>query len=265
MKKTKFLKWSRLLLATITALTMALVMAPAAVLAAECDVCEPAEQCAECQDNCKLQVNIIVPDNGTDVYVGDTFWVNATVAKPAGHDGTIEDIMVKVCYDSKVVCLVDCCAEQGPFELSNCFDVRDFWWKFKCIEDDPAEIKVEAWVDSDDGCDGDCDTVKVMQHPKPCDKLAVCIIECPEDPIMPSTTFAVKARVKNMTEDEICDVEGEIEIRGPAELVKQSDVVPSGGQRWTDFESEFLWLSPKSFRLLFCPDPCLPIIFMPII
>jgi len=234
MKKTKFFKWSRLLVSAVMAVTLALMLAPAAVLAQDCDVCEPDPVCAECQDNCKLQVNIIMPDDGTEVYVGDYFWVNATVAKPKNVDGTIEGVMVEVCYDENV-CLVDCCAQQGPFDLSNCWSVRDFWWKFKCKDDDPADIKVRAWV-GEDGCAGDCDTVTVKQLPEPCDKLEVCIIECPTEPIMPSTTFAVKALVKNMTEEEICDVEGEIEIHGPASLVDCDDEWNLGGIRPGDSE-----------------------------
>jgi len=214
MSKTKFYKWSRLLFAGFLALMMALSFAPSVAMAQECDDCVP---CPECEDGCKLQVNIVMPDDYTVVDVGDYFWVNATVAKGADC-GIIDGVLVEVTYDECAVKLVDSCAQQGPFELSNCFDVKDFWWKFKCKSDVPAEIKVRAWVPDTDIRE-DCDTVMVTQQAEGCDKLSVCIIEWPEEPIMPSTTFGVKALVKNTTDDEICDVDGTISISGPASLV----------------------------------------------
>jgi len=237
MRKTKFHKWSRLLFAGFIAIMMALSFAPSVAMAADCDDCVP---CPECEDGCKLQVNIVMPTNNAQVNVGDYFWVNATVAKPA-ECGSIENVMVEVTYNECAVDLSwDSCAVQGPFELSNCFDVRDFWWKFKCKDDEPAQIKVRAWV-PDSEIREDCDTVTVIQKAEGCDKLEVCIIECPEGPIMPCTTFAVKALVKNMTEYETMDAVGSISFTGPASLVgcvpewEINDLRPGGAQEvgWT--------------------------------
>jgi hypothetical protein len=157
-----------------------------------------------------------MPEPYSEVLIGDYFWVNATVAKPADV-AKVEDVMVEVDFDDSVVHLVDGYdKQQGPFELSNCYDVKDFWWKFQCIEAEDVEIKVEATAS--DSCRGDCDTVMVHQYLPECECLDVEIIECPMDPIMPSSTFAVKALVKNVCEWEICDIEAGIEWSGPAEL-----------------------------------------------
>jgi len=213
MDKTKFLKWSRLFFAALMAALLAISLVPAVAFAQDCDDCIP----CECPDgNCKLQVNIVMPDNYMEVQVCDYFWVNATVSKPADV-AEVDDVMVEVYFDDTVVSLVGGYdKQQGPFELDNCYDVKDFWWKFQCIADKDVEIKVEATTEDD--CNGDCDTVMVRQYLPECECLEVEIIECPDTPIMPSTTFAVKALVKNTCEYEICGIDAQIEWTGPASI-----------------------------------------------
>jgi hypothetical protein len=62
----------------------------------------------------------------------------------------------------------------------------------------------------------DGDKVTVHQLQEPCQTyLEVEIIECPDQfPIAPSTTFGVKALVKNVSDEEICDVGSWIKIEG---------------------------------------------------
>ena len=211
MKKTKFQKWSYLLVTALFVVILATMTAPAAVLAEDGTPCQP----CDCPQGSRLQVNIVMPENGASINEGDYFWVNATVARPSEVTADVHNVFAEICIEGDA-CLVDCSQKQGPVDLDNCWEVRDFWWRLQCTGDDPANITVNAWGD---GILGDCDAITVKQIERPCDKLEVSIIECPEAPIMPSTVFAVKALVKNVTDYEICDVNTEIEISGPASLM----------------------------------------------
>ena len=235
MKKTMYAKWSRLLIAVLMLVTL-LMTAPAAIMAQE-------ETC--CPDVCKLQVNIVIPDcvspdmdddcsdcedcdvycDETEdyacfyVYEGDTFWVNAVIARPEGVTEPIEDVFARISlgagirpvfsveeakmFDGPNACLVECDEVQGPFDLTGCFDVKDVWWKVRCLDAGPVFITVEAWVGEDgdqksviedDGCClADCDTIVVKQLERPCEPvLSAEIIECPDAPVMPGDIYGVK-------------------------------------------------------------------------
>ncbi len=290
MKKTIYGKWSRLLIASLVLITL-LMTAPAAIMAQDNNT----TGC--CPDYCKLQVNIVIPDclppeipvddcpecdvncdyfEGSPcvyVYEGDTFWVNAVIARPDGVDEPIENVYAAICLeggfrpaftveeavmiDGPNACLVECDEVQGPFTLNGCFDVKDIWWKVRCLDAGPVFITVNAWAgDETDGidlkstviedgcCFGDSDTIVVKQLERPIEypNLEVEIIECPEEPVMPGDIYGVKARVWNRTDAQIDCVWAYIDICGPAELTNDNPFFWYAGNIRANSSVEVAWM-----------------------
>lgn len=287
MKKTIYRKWSRLLIAALVLITL-LMTAPAAVMAQD----DGNESC--CPDINKLQVNIVIPecvaaeipDDCNDcgdcdvccddfdgyacfqVYEGDTFWVNAVIARPDGMTDPVENVYAKISLrggfrpvftaeeakmiDGPNASLVDCCEIQGPFDLTGCWDVQDVWWKVRCNEPGPVYITVMAWSGRDidaesalvnDGCMLDCDTIVVKQLERPSDPvLSVEIIECTDVPVMPGDIYGVKARIWNMTDEQVDCVWAYIDICGPAELTNSNPFFWYAGDIRANSSVEVAWM-----------------------
>lgn len=224
MKKTKFAKWSRLLVTVVMVLTLGMMLMPVAVSAQEpCDTCP--------QDPCELQVNILMPDDCAEITKGDTFWVNAAVAKPQ-HVDQINDVTATISADPDCAVEVLECCTQFTTILDNCNPVADFWWKLKCKECGQLTLTVDASSSTPvpapcpTGNFAGSDSIIIKQVPVVCPPcLEVEIIECPTEPIAPSNTFGVKALIHNRCECLVCDVDATIYIENvpPCQLDAPAD------------------------------------------
>ena len=218
MSMTKNKKWSRLLFTLLIVVALGLAMLPGAAFADDCDVHPSGE--------CDLQVNIVKPDPGTQVPVGQCFWVNAAVARPYDA-GTVSDVYATLNISGDAY--IEGSATQGPRVLNNCDEVIDFWWKVCCTGTADVSFYVTASGTST-ACGsmaGTSDTREVVQIDPVCDPcLVIEIIECgPEDeqglplPAYPDESmYAVKALIHNVCDEMICDVTSTISWTGDAEL-----------------------------------------------
>jgi len=249
---TKFIKWSRLLFVFALVMSLAFALAPAAVMAqAPCPTCPKVD--------CTLQVNIVTPADKETFVEGECYWVNATVARPQGIE-VIQDVRATIAVAGGAE-LKECCPTQPNdtlpgVELNDCNPVADFWWKVCCTSADPAvnpvtiAVSATGLVTDDprtpDNCQGQTvsgsDKISVNQVLPTCDPCVVVeIIECPQNPIDPSTVFGVKAKVHNVCDVMICDIKVEIDIDGPASLVYPDLKVLDLGCIYPDRYEEVGW------------------------
>lgn len=221
MKNSSYKKWARLLLFVMLALTLGFSLLPSSVFA-DCD--------PHPLDECGLWVNINLPASGTQVAVGSTFWVNASVTRPYDA-GTIDGVTATLVIDTGDAVIADCDATQGPEQLNNCSESVDFWWKLACTGTADVTFHVEAASTTASPCGPNYAGVSaprtVVQIDPVCPAcLEIEIIECgPEDiqgtpmPARPSNVYGVKALIHNVCTETICGVVSTISWKGDAEPV----------------------------------------------
>jgi len=232
---------------------LAMVISLVAVLAPTVAAQEPDEECdpVEQFDGCHLEafLNTYVKDaDGAftavdEVAEYDCFYVNATVVN-TGNESTTDPISATIDLGSIDATLSSCSgntATQVATDVCEPGEMADFWWLACCTAaSGTGTIGVTVTGGGDPACEASA-SILLTQTVPPAERcLEIKIIEAPglnaqtgdpgwydeeypispfEQTVTPCTNFGIKAKITNLCDETLNDVNGTISWTGPATLV----------------------------------------------
>ncbi len=153
-----------------------------------------------------ISVQILLPHNGDQFEVCTNFYVNAVITNKGEEQvsmtATINPGLTAELVTGEIADKMVIVPAHGNM---------DVWWRLHCKTAGDSTITVTF--------DGVSDYVTIHQweeEPQIPKKVEVDIIEYPEEPITPCTDFTIKVKYTNLTDEDITNFSGIVQIDGPA-------------------------------------------------